>query len=498
MWHCYILLRLAYATVANLQAEARQSDLDQPSRCCSKQIPGGSSARSRTEYVSSEQGWFGSPSSHRRRRPYPFPGRREDHLLRGCNRAGAARSPPDSTGGESVYRRGGPPRTLRSKCERPSAPDEKDPWLESPISEERLTSCEYRRVPVHRPLGLFRPAEDELVDVHQWMCRQGGLRRIDFEPETARVPVHRPLGLFRPAEDELVDVHQWMCRQGGAGELFLRSAPVKDDLTTSADLHSAWNERAWEAGYPRENLSTSGTIRHDYHMKGNNAWRHEISTCTKSPFRAMNYYDFGRKQFMQGDTLKVHIEICKDSSTGSHQVLSLTPHATSSRLVWNVLLQEVDELQNKQRSALNTDNDHAAPTKNSTLDIKDETVGEDDHEDSVNNNYENSVDRIFYHKDYDSLDVPTHFISKFPSTIGVKNVEGIKDAASFATTRDMEKAEDAENSYYTSTEDPNELLIDILSLCNKMEIYRTLPSFPLPLVNWRIGVISDETVDYYP
>ncbi|KAJ8872504.1 hypothetical protein PR048_026110 [Dryococelus australis] len=56
-----------------------------------------------------------------------------------------------------------------------------------------------------------------------------------------------------------------------------------------------------------------------------NARQHERTVCTKSPFRAMNHYDDDHMQIMQGDTMNEHSEICKDSSTGSQQVISPIP-----------------------------------------------------------------------------------------------------------------------------------------------------------------------------
>ncbi|KAJ8886166.1 hypothetical protein PR048_012375 [Dryococelus australis] len=61
--------------------------------------------------------------------------------------------------------------------------------------------------------------------------------------------------------------------------------------------------------------------------KSCHARRHEKTTSTKSLFRAMKHYDIGTMQFMQGDALKELIEICKGSSTGSQQVMSLVHHA---------------------------------------------------------------------------------------------------------------------------------------------------------------------------
>ncbi|KAJ8870213.1 hypothetical protein PR048_029229 [Dryococelus australis] len=82
---------------------------------------------------------------------------------------------------------------------------------------------------------------------------------------------------------------------------------------------------------------------------------------------------------------------------------------------------EINELQNKQLLALNTDDDCATPTKRNKLDTEHETGGEDDHEDSINDNdYENSVDEVSDQKYDDSLDVLTHFTNEFPSISCVK------------------------------------------------------------------------------
>ncbi|KAJ8879313.1 hypothetical protein PR048_019921 [Dryococelus australis] len=64
------------------------------------------------------------------------------------------------------------------------------------------------------------------------------------------------------------------------------------------------------------------------------ARRHEKTTCTRNPFRAMKHYDNDHMQFMQGATLKEHIETCKGSSTGSQHAMPPIPLATSMGTVF--------------------------------------------------------------------------------------------------------------------------------------------------------------------
>ncbi|KAJ8897815.1 hypothetical protein PR048_003168 [Dryococelus australis] len=72
----------------------------------------------------------------------------------------------------------------------------------------------------------------------------------------------------------------------------------------------------------------------------------------------------------------------------------------------------------------------ATPAKKSKLEIEDETGSEDDHKDSIDDNYcvDDSVDEVSDEKDDDSLNVPTHFTNEFPSTNGVKKAECINKA----------------------------------------------------------------------
>ncbi|KAJ8870024.1 hypothetical protein PR048_029035 [Dryococelus australis] len=128
--------------------------------------------------------------------------------------------------------------------------------------------------------------------------------------------------------------------------------------------------------------------------------------------RMMKHYDNDHMQFIQGNIMKEHIKTYKGSSTGSQQVMSLIPPATSMS---TVSADDCDEASTnlKRLSALNTDDDHVTPTKKSKLDIEDETRGEDDHENSIDDNdCGDSVDEV---SDDDSLDVPTHFTKEFPS-----------------------------------------------------------------------------------
>ncbi|KAJ8878105.1 hypothetical protein PR048_022572 [Dryococelus australis] len=121
------------------------------------------------------------------------------------------------------------------------------------------------------------------------------------------------------------------------------------------------------------------------------------------------HYGNWHMQFMQGDTLKEHTEICKDLSYESQLVMSLIPSAASM--------------------ALNTDDDSAAtPTNKSSHGTENETGGEDDHEDSIDDNdYENSIDEVSDENDDDSLDVSTYPTNEFPSTSYVKKAEGVNN-----------------------------------------------------------------------
>ncbi|KAJ8867174.1 hypothetical protein PR048_033038 [Dryococelus australis] len=58
-----------------------------------------------------------------------------------------------------------------------------------------------------------------------------------------------------------------------------------------------------------------------------NSRQHERTAYTKSSFQVMSHYDIGRMQFVEGDTLKEHSEISKDSSTRSQQELLAIPFA---------------------------------------------------------------------------------------------------------------------------------------------------------------------------
>ncbi|KAJ8896785.1 hypothetical protein PR048_002130 [Dryococelus australis] len=81
------------------------------------------------------------------------------------------------------------------------------------------------------------------------------------------------------------------------------------------------------------------------------------------------------------------------------------------------ILHEVDELQNKHSSALNTDDDYVTPTKRSKRDIEDDRGSEDDHEESIDDrDYDNSVDGVSDENDDESRNVPT----KAPGGKGVR------------------------------------------------------------------------------
>ncbi|KAJ8886472.1 hypothetical protein PR048_012683 [Dryococelus australis] len=225
------------------------------------------------------------------------------------------------------------------------------------------------------------------------------------------------------------------------------SVHISDILATNMAAYwlptlrnQSWRSRDWfdRAGSPDSktaveppgatSLSPSPCIIiHLLLMHSCHSRRHERTACTKSPFRAIKHYDIGTMQFMQGDTLKEHIDICKGSCTGSQQVMSI-PHATSVG------------------TDSSGDNYEAVNDKDSLS--ADEIGGEDSHEDSINDNhYEDSVYEISDKKYYDSLDIPTHF-TEFPSTSGVKKVEGVQGCSYFAATNKIEMALDAENNDY--------------------------------------------------
>ncbi|KAJ8887712.1 hypothetical protein PR048_013930 [Dryococelus australis] len=148
---------------------------------------------------------------------------------------------------------------------------------------------------------------------------------------------------------------------------------------------------------------------------------------------------------------------CREgSSTGSQQVMSSIPPATAigtdsaddyneivnakAGMIESVCTEqtlarrsrEVDELQNKRPSALNTDEYATPATKKSKLDIEDEAAL------MMTMTNSDSVEA-----DEDSLDIFTYFPKHFPSP------------------RDVNKAEDASYTDYIFPEDPNKLL-DIL------------------------------------
>ncbi|KAJ8882678.1 hypothetical protein PR048_014490 [Dryococelus australis] len=196
---------------------------------------------------------------------------------------------------------------------------------------------------------------------------------------------------------------------------------------------------------------------------GQNARRDEIMACKKSLPRAMKHYDNGYMRFVQGDAMKEDSQTCKGSSTGSRQVMSSIPPATSMGTVFaddydesvnakdamsevqSVCAErtlarcsrEVGELQNKRPSALNTGEHTTPPTIKSKPDVYDEEGSDDDHEDSIDNDYNESVDS---EDDDDSLGVPTQLTDEFPSTSYTK------------------KPEDTENTGYLHPEHPDELV----------------------------------------
>ncbi|KAJ8896682.1 hypothetical protein PR048_002027 [Dryococelus australis] len=172
--------------------------------------------------------------------------------------------------------------------------------------------------------------------------------------------------------------------------------------------------------------------------KNCHARRHERTACTKSAFRAMKHYDNGHTQFMQGDTLKNHIKNCNDFSFASRQVKSSIHPAASmgtescgGRFVWSntlaSILREVITFRSKWSSAINTNDDHATPTKKRKLDIEDGTGDIDDHEDNIDDDYDDS-DEVYNEKTDDSLNDTMHFTNEFPSTSVVKKAEGVKNA----------------------------------------------------------------------
>ncbi|KAJ8868617.1 hypothetical protein PR048_030155 [Dryococelus australis] len=127
-----------------------------------------------------------------------------------------------------------------------------------------------------------------------------------------------------------------------------------------------------------------------------------------------------------------HIEIWKGSSTGIQLVMVPVPHAasagTDSSGDNDDRVNDKDGIDSQQRKA------------NLILRMKQE--GEDDHENSIDDDYEHSVYEVSDQKDEESTQVPTHFTYEFPSKSGVKMAEGIKNTCSFAATREMEKAEE--------------------------------------------------------
>ncbi|KAJ8887711.1 hypothetical protein PR048_013929 [Dryococelus australis] len=163
----------------------------------------------------------------------------------------------------------------------------------------------------------------------------------------------------------------------------------------------------------------------------------------------------GKREQPIRDTMKEHIEICKGSSTGSQQVMSPIPPTASMGtlsagdyggavnandgmrnlqylgLIETVCAEcthairscEVDELQNKQLSALNTDDGHVARAKESKLHI----YGHAGSDSVVDNDYDDHDNA----EEYDnSLDSPTQLTNEFPSTsdakTGAKCVSGLR------------------------------------------------------------------------
>ncbi|KAJ8878805.1 hypothetical protein PR048_019391 [Dryococelus australis] len=132
-------------------------------------------------------------------------------------------------------------------------------------------------------------------------------------------------------------------------------------------------------------ISNTPSSYHEYELRKRmpafdlNEHRAETCIIANCSFRAMKHHDIGPMQFVQGDTLKEHTEICKDSSTGSQQVLAAIPlvaligtdstadydETVNTKYGMSVvesvfvectlarLSREVNELQNKRPSALN-------------------------------------------------------------------------------------------------------------------------------------------------
>ncbi|KAJ8880015.1 hypothetical protein PR048_020637 [Dryococelus australis] len=145
---------------------------------------------------------------------------------------------------------------------------------------------------------------------------------------------------------------------------------------------------------------------------------------------------------LRNDTLKNRTKIYKDSSFESKHVISPIPSAESMGMysaddydetvnandgmrdlrgvaesvcvectTFARRLREVDELHNKRSSALNTDDDHTI-MKTALMIMTMKTV----------------LMKYLIRRMNDSLDVPTYFISEFPSTGGVKKAEGVNNA----------------------------------------------------------------------
>ncbi|KAJ8870091.1 hypothetical protein PR048_029102 [Dryococelus australis] len=244
----------------------------------------------------------------------------------------------------------------------------------------------------------------------------------------------------------------------------LSSEPMR---VIEVSMEQRKHERAGETGDPRENPPTNCVVRHDSQMRkfphdlardlfgfalvgGEWANRSAIAAPCK---QSLLTRPVPAKQAKPTDKAKSHAIHRRKLYSELHTIIDLHHLHEQNRIkaamygdmrelsvcrnVWNVHLHD------------NSDDDHVTSTNNSKLDIGDGTVCEDDHEDSINDNdYDDSVDEVYDKKDDDSIDIPTHF-TNFPATSGVKK----------ATTSEMKKAGDAENTDYMFTKDPNELVM---------------------------------------
>ncbi|KAJ8894141.1 hypothetical protein PR048_006751 [Dryococelus australis] len=243
-----------------------------------------------------------------------------------------------------------------------------------------------------------------------------------FRQERHRSPTTDEKGIQIGRGDlSLVWVHVVLTRNGSAAAVYKRLIigrryeKYDDKLRISATSTSNTPQRSSIARY-------AGDIRR---LAAPSATSLQVSVCAlgflHSPVPSLHqkFFDSSlsprvsiRNLSVQGDTLKEHTEICKDSSSGSQPVLSAIPLAASmgtdsagdndeivnpkdgmSAVEWVCmdctlarLSREVNELQNKRLLAPNTDEQTTPATKKRKLSIEYKTGGEDDHEESIEDN----------------------------------------------------------------------------------------------------------------